>query len=85
MRSMVSVSSPVVGQQAADRDSKTGVVRDRCAQERSRRVGRLVGGAFGETDSAVVVDGHMDTLPAGTVGVVAWITGDSMTRPHDPA
>ena len=59
---------------------------DELVQEGERAVRRLVGMDGGEAESRVVVDRHVQVLPAGlALRLAAAIAGHAMAWPEDPS
>src|SRR6185437_5259234 len=73
----------VVGDHATDEDAEA-LEAGRClVQEVCRGDGFFVRIHGREGDARVIVDGHVEELPARPTGLVAWIAGDAMARLGD--
>src|SRR5579863_3465428 len=65
------IAGAVVGEQAADRDAVLGVEGDGGVQEGDGSFGLLVGQHAGEGEAGVIVDGDVQSLPAGELRAAA--------------
>src|SRR5215217_3409819 len=70
------VSGPIVGQQALDFDAVALEERHRSAQERDRGCRLLVWEHLGVGQTAAVVNGDVDELPAGRLAALAVAVGE---------
>src|SRR5487761_1309941 len=68
----------VIGHDAPHLDAEPGEVSHSLVQETCRGSGFFIRHHGGEGDAGVVVDGHIEELPAGAAGFVLGIAGDAM-------
>src|SRR5438270_7960418 len=59
------VAGSVVGEEAPDANPESGVVSDGSVEESDRGIGAFVGIELPESDAGMVVNGHVQQLPAG--------------------
>ena len=80
------IAGAVVGEQAADGDAMPGIEGNGGAQEDDGRFGLLVGQHAGEGEAGVIVDGDVQSLPAGELRAAAATTiaanGDLLIAGH---
>jgi hypothetical protein len=69
----------LVGQDAADGDPQAGEICYRLAKKGTGRSRFFIGQHGGEGDAGVIVDGHVEELPARAAGFILGISGQAMT------
>src|SRR5690606_35212874 len=70
------VAGAVVGHDARDPDTQASVVAQRSKKSAAGACAALIGMQGAERYPAGIVDGYMDELPAGTIGVLLAVTRD---------
>src|SRR5580692_1162242 len=80
----VSITGAVICKDTADDDAEASVMRTGHEEEAHCRLMALIGQDGREADAAMVVDRHMQILPADAAGLLATISGDAMARLADP-
>src|SRR5690606_36999708 len=70
------VAGAVVGHDARDPDTQASVVAQRSKKSAAGACAALIGMQGAERYPAGIVDGYMDELPAGTMGVLLAVTRD---------